>query len=324
MGIVVDNLFKESYNSYFDGFKESVVLEKVNKVFRFYEPEIVYDAINIVKTCTTLGMTYTDCYDKVSSQIMAKFPVNDDISEFIISVVLKIMIAQEDYVVLEDLMTRTRDVKREVAGRYFRVPPSRVTEDMISKVIDASDNFTKESYSIDDPPVKGWDEYFYNVCRQVARNSKCHSRRIGSVLVWDKGIVSTGYNGPPRGVPPCDTRWSLDPDFREKYGSYAEGKETTGICPRRIIGFESGQGLEVCPAGHAERNALINAARKGIATKGTILYMTCGVPCSPCLVEIINAGVREIVVTSLKYYDETAPYLLSNSDLGVRLYDFIR
>jgi dCMP deaminase len=324
MSVIVDNLFKETYKNYFDGYKESVVLDKINKVFKFYEPELVCDTVNIIKTCMTLGMTYSDCHDKITSEIMARFPVLDDIDKFILSLVIKIMVAQDKVFIIEDLMKRDRNIKVEVAARYFRVPISKVSEEMLKKIEEASDNFTKQSYSIDDPPVDSWDEYFYNVCRQVARNSKCHSRRIGAVLVWDKGIISTGYNGPPRGVPPCDTRWFLDKEFIKKYGKYAEGKETSGICPRRIIGFESGQGLEICPAGHAERNALINAARAGIATKGTILYMTCGVPCSPCLIEIINSGVREIVVTSLKYYDETAPYLLSNSDIGVRLYDFIK
>jgi dCMP deaminase len=119
-------------------------------------------------------------------------------------------------------------------------------------------------------------------------------------------------------------RWSLDEAFVKKYGDKIKDQAVRGRCPRHVIGFKSGEGLDVCPAGHAERNALINAARKGIATKGSLLYMTCGIPCSPCLVEIINAGVDGIVVTSLKVYDDSAMYLIKQSNLKIRLFDFIK
>ena len=195
---------------------------------------------------------------------------------------------------------------------------------MIEIVKANAKRFEEKSYSVDEPRTESWDEYFYNMACQTARNSKCLSRRIGCVMVKDKSILSTGYNGPPRGIPRCDLRWKLDEDFIKEYGDKAKGKETDGICPRYVIGFKSGEGLEICPAGHAERNALINAARNGIKTKGTTLYMSCGIPCSPCLVEIINAGVREIVCTSLKIYDSTTMYLLTHGALKVRLFDFIK
>ena len=74
----------------------------------------------------------------------------------------------------------------------------------------------------------------------------------------------------------------------------------------------------------AERNALINAARMGIQTKDCYLYMDCGVPCTPCLVEIINAGIKEIIITELKFYDQSSQYLLKEADdLQVRLYSSI-
>lgn len=88
------------------------------------------------------------------------------------------------------------------------------------------------------------------------------------------------------------------------------------------LGDGSGIFSHNCVAGHSERNALINAARNGISTKGTTLYMSCGIPCSPCLVEIINAGVKEIVVTKLNdWYDSSSEYLLKNSGLEYRLFD---
>ena len=98
----------------------------------------------------------------------------------------------------------------------------------------------------------------------------------------------------------------------------------TTTCPRYILGYKSGQGLDLCVAGHADRNALINAARFGIETKGCKLYMDCGVPCTPCLVEIINAGVEEIIVTKMFYYDMSAEYVLKNSPLKYRVYDHLK
>lgn len=171
-----------------------------------------------------------------------------------------------------------------------------------------------------------WDEYFYNICLEVAKNSKCLSRQIGSVLVKDRSVISTGYNGPPRGVPHCGERHKYDDDLFALYKSmdaHFDRTITSVKCPRQIMGFKSGQGLEWCIAGHAERNSLINAARNGICTKGTKLYMDCGVPCTPCLVEIINAGVKEIIVSKMSFYDHSAPYLLENSALKVRVYDFL-
>jgi len=170
-----------------------------------------------------------------------------------------------------------------------------------------------------------WDEYYLNVCKAVGGNSKCLSRHIGAILVMDKSIVSTGYNGPPRGVPPCNKRYSEDEMMQVQLKKMKKDLEAlrinTDLCPRYAMDFKSGEGLEWCVAGHAERNSLINAARNGICTKGTIMYMDCGVPCTPCLVEIINAGVEEIVTTSLSYYDISGPWLVNQSQLRVRTFD---
>jgi dCMP deaminase len=169
-----------------------------------------------------------------------------------------------------------------------------------------------------------WDTYYFKVCQTVAENSSCLSRHIGAIMVNDKSIVSTGYNGPPRGVMQCDQRWMVDKEMCDAAGFDQEDlpEHICGMCPRYVpeMGFKSGQGLEWCVAGHAERNTLINAAREGIQTKGCKLYMDCGVPCTPCLVEIINSGIEEIIVTKYEFYDQSAKYLLEQSNLNVRLY----
>ena len=69
---------------------------------------------------------------------------------------------------------------------------------------------------------------------------------------------------------------------------------------------------------------MINAAREGIKTKGAKMYMTCGIPCTPCLVEIINAGIEEIIVTKETYYDVSAEYVLKNSHLKWRIFDHLK
>lgn len=161
----------------------------------------------------------------------------------------------------------------------------------------------------DNSPSKSWDTYFMGIAEAVGKNSKCLSRGIGAVLVKDKSIVAVGYNGPPRGVPHC----------RSRNNNYERR------CPRQVQGFKSGQGLELCIAGHAERNAILNAAREGISTKGATLICHCGVPCKDCAIEIINAGIVEVVFkldggtgNFGEYYDELSKYLFENSDIILR------
>lgn len=323
MDIVVDDTFKAAYDFYYGQLRATVVLNTINGSFDRFDTELVNDAINIIKASMVIGYTYTECRDKVFESILHRFPVSGDIEKFVLNLVLKVMIASGSESVTH-YVKAPRNINREVAAKQFRVPESRVTEEMVQVVLEASDRFEETSYSVEDPRVKNWDEYFYEVAKTAARNSKCLSRRIGAVLVRDKSIISTGYNGPPRGIPRCDLRWDLDEKFADKYKDQVAGKETTDICPRYVIGFASGQGLELCPAGHAERNTLINAVREGHNAKDATLYMTCGIPCTPCLVEIINAGVKDIVVTSLNIYDETARYLLEQGDLSVRLFSFVK
>lgn len=175
--------------------------------------------------------------------------------------------------------------------------------------------------------VKRWDEYFYNVCKAVEANSVCLSRHIGSVLVMDKSIISTGYNGPPRGIPHCNERYIIDDEIRaliKSKGKDPDNPKYHNVCPRYTAGFKSGEGLSYCVAGHAERNALNNAARNGIRTKGAKLYMSCGIPCSPCLVEIINCGVEEIIITKKSFYDSSAKYLLEHSEFNVRIFEHLK
>lgn len=133
-----------------------------------------------------------------------------------------------------------------------------------------------------------WDGYFYSVCDAVSYKSPCISRHIGAIAVKNsKYVIATGYNGPPVGFPHCET------------------KDESGLltCPRRLKGYKSGEGLHLCPAEHAERNVINEAARMGHSLLGCTLYMNCEIPCAECSKAIVNSGIREIVVAIKKCYD---------------------
>jgi dCMP deaminase len=109
-----------------------------------------------------------------------------------------------------------------------------------------------------------WQEYFRNIVHQVKLKSKDERTQIGALIVGvDNEIVSTGYNSFPRGI--VDSR----PERQER--------------PEKYYWFE-----------HAERNAIYNAARIGVSTKGCTMYLTCGIPCADCARGIINAGIKTI------------------------------
>ena len=143
-----------------------------------------------------------------------------------------------------------------------------------------------------------WDRYFMDIAIAVSKNSKCLSRQIGVVLVRNKSIIATGYNGPPRGVHHC------------------EGT----ICPRKAAGYGSGEGLHLCRAAHAERNAISNAALNGVSTNNCILYMNCVLPCKDCAAMIINSGICMVVVDTPGVYDAIGKEMLD--EVGIP-YDVI-
>lgn len=155
---------------------------------------------------------------------------------------------------------------------------------------------------------KSWDSYYHSICVIVGSHSKCLSRQIGAILVKDKVIICTGFNGPPRGVPHCEPINTVDGQL---------------LCKRRNI-YPSGGGLHLCPGAHAERNAIVQAARLGIQTKDATLYLNTNIPCKDCIIEIINAGIPEVVCTELTYYDKLSRWLIRESGLTIRLFDFIK
>ncbi len=122
------------------------------------------------------------------------------------------------------------------------------------------------------PPRPDWDEYFLDIALTVARRAGCLRRQVGALLVKDRRILATGYNGAPAGLPHC---------------------EETG-CLRQQLGVPSGERHELCRGLHAEQNAIIQAALHGVSVSGATLYCTFQ-PCIVCAKMLINAGVKRIV-----------------------------
>lgn len=175
--------------------------------------------------------------------------------------------------------------------------------------------------------MSAWDRYFHRLCNAVSTKSPCLSRKIGALIVRDDRILATGYNGPPVKIPHCGfERFERDDILFErlKETKILEdiNKADIGtICPRRLMGYESGEGLQFCPAAHAEENAITNAARMGVATKDTTLYLNSVMPCKNCFGRIINAGIKEIVCDELKAYDNYSQWLEEHSDVTVRVFN---
>lgn len=139
-----------------------------------------------------------------------------------------------------------------------------------------------------------WDEYFMGMAKLTAQRSTCLRRKVGAVIVKDKHIIATGYNGAPRGLSHC---------------------AALGGCLREQLKVPSGQRHELCRALHAEQNAIIQAATLGQSIEGANIYIT-HQPCSICSKMIINAGISRIVVNE-GYPDELATNLLEEAGIKV-------
>lgn len=123
------------------------------------------------------------------------------------------------------------------------------------------------------PGRLNWNEYFMNITVQVSLRSTCTRRKVGALIVKDNNIVSTGYNGAPKGLPNC----SDCPDR----------------CYRSKHNIPSGEKLELCYAQHAEVNALMSSAKAGADLTGASIYVTT-FPCSSCAKAIIQAGIKHV------------------------------
>ena len=140
-----------------------------------------------------------------------------------------------------------------------------------------------------------WDEYFMSIARVVASRSNCVKRKVAAVITRDRRIISTGYNGTPRGTLNCNE----------------------GGCPRCNSFAEGGTRLDECLCSHGEENAITQAAYHGVILKGGTIYTTMS-PCLMCTKMIINVGLAEVVYNTDYPLGETALNLLGEAGVKVR------
>lgn len=153
----------------------------------------------------------------------------------------------------------------------------------------------KTSSSRADSGRPDWDEYFLDITDLVSRRSSCLRRKVGAILVRDKRILATGYNGVPSKIRHCS-----------EVG-----------CLREKLKVPSGERHELCRGLHAEQNAFLQAALHGTSVKDACLYSTTQ-PCVICAKMIINAGIKEIVIRG-DYPDKTAKDMLREAKIKVRV-----
>jgi dCMP deaminase len=138
-----------------------------------------------------------------------------------------------------------------------------------------------------------WDQYFMDITRLVATRSSCLRRQVGALLVKDRNILATGYNGVPSGISHC---------------------ETAG-CLRERLQVPSGERHELCRGLHAEQNAIIQAAKHGTNIDNATLYCTT-MPCIICTKMIINAGIKKVIYGE-GYADELAREMIAEAAIEV-------
>ncbi len=140
------------------------------------------------------------------------------------------------------------------------------------------------------------DEYFMEMAQLVSSRSTCLRRKVGAVIVKEKRVLSTGYNGSPKGTKHC-----------EELG-----------CIRVKMNVPSGTRHELCRGVHAEQNAVTQAAYFGVSVDGATIYTTT-YPCSMCAKILINAGIKEIIYSE-GYADDLSKELLQEADIKIREY----
>lgn len=143
-----------------------------------------------------------------------------------------------------------------------------------------------------------WDEYFMDIAHVVSRRGNCCRRKVAAVIVRDRRVISTGYNGTPRGIANC----------------------CDGGCERCASDTPSGSELGECICAHAEENAIVQAAYHGISVRDGALYCTLS-PCLMCTKMIINAGIAEVIYETEYHFTTQARELFSTAGVQCRRFE---
>lgn len=194
-------------------------------------------------------------------------------------------------------MTNEDKAKQNLKGTFAladKVVINNGTLEQLYEQLDSALSAFSKEFKVVRPT---WDEYFMGIANEVASRSTCVKRRVAAVIVRDKQIISTGYNGTPRRTRNC----------------------CEGGCPRCNNFEDGGKNLEDCFCSHGEENAIVQAAYNGVSTKGCTIYTTFS-PCLICAKMIINAGISEVVYNEKYPLADNAHALLNEAGVKVRAF----
>jgi dCMP deaminase len=197
---------------------------------------------------------------------------------------------------IEKLEMENEDKTKQNLKGTFKLADGTIVNDgslrELSDRIDIGLSELSDEFRLDRP---SWDDYFMGIAKVVASRSNCIKRKVAAIIVKDKRIISTGYNGTPRGTRNC----------------------SEGGCPRCNNFTESGKDLDECLCSHGEENAIVQAAYHGISIKDSTLYTTFS-PCLHCTKMIINAAINEVVYNVDYPMSEVPLRLLKEAGVKVR------
>jgi len=191
-------------------------------------------------------------------------------------------------------MVNAEKTKQNLKATFAMADKTTVNDGDLGELYDKID-IALGGFSEEFKPARpSWDEYFMGIAKVVASRSNCIKRKVAAVIVKDKRIISTGYNGTPRGTRNC----------------------SEGGCPRCNNFTASGKNLEECLCSHGEENAIVQASYHGISIKDSIIYTTFS-PCLLCTKMIINSGIKEVIYNA-DYPMSDAPLKLLK-DAGIKI-----
>ncbi|MBN2122146.1 AAA family ATPase [Candidatus Micrarchaeota archaeon] len=202
----------------------------------------------------------------------------------------------EAFTKIEELELKNEEKTKQSLKDAFEVADRKLINDSSMESLEEKIGHLLSEFSTefkDERP--SWDEYFMNIAREVASRSNCMKRKVAAIIVKDKRIISTGYNGTPRGTKNCNE----------------------GGCPRCNSFAKSGSKLDECYCAHGEENAIVQAAYHGISLKGGVMYCTF-VPCLYCTRMIINAGITEVIYNADYPITEAPENLFRQAGIKIR------
>jgi dCMP deaminase len=192
-------------------------------------------------------------------------------------------------------MENTDKTKQNLKGTFEKADKSIVNNGDLNELYDRVDGTLGELSNEFKLSRPSWDDYFMGIAKVVASRSNCVKRKVAAVIVKDKRIISTGYNGTPRGTRNC----------------------SEGGCPRCNSFTQSGKNLDECVCSHGEENAIVQASYHGISIKDSIIYTTFS-PCLLCTKMIINSGIKEVIYNVDYPMAEVPMRLLREAGVKVR------